>query len=552
MPPPRLDELLDVLRDRSPTPQLNPDTGWPAAWAAWLRAQPLRVLAFTPEQIVAAIGPRTAHPLRWQPTPLTGFWSALYSLHWQQWEPPPREERGLRLAAAAGSAGLHLLFLLALLVLSWVRLPSPIASGEAGVQVTLIGTDEAGGTVDQPRRTAAAGSATEGQAPRARSGQRQAAPSASSPATAVAATPIEAATAAIVPSAVAAPSPPAPERIERPAAERLQVTELPRPTRDFQLPLPSPAPPVPDAAQPASALPALVVAPPAGLVVEVAPSLPSPVLPLREREVQVLRMTDVPSPRIAVREIAPSPRRSPGLELRERRVPEPPMEAVRAEPAMPTTSSPGQTPPSEPTPARSPVSSGPSADGRAQPSAAVAEPAAKTSASASAPASSGWEAPRRSDDWGLGPGRPNRGLSGLAEAAGRLGTAEGEGRAAAGRTAAARGAPGGDNDAWTRERIARSGTWLKRPPYDYTPTRFDQYWVPNESLLAEWVRKGLKTIEIPLPGSKNRIHCVISLLQFGGGCGLTNPDMQDQPASARPPPDIPFKKALQEDNGSRP
>ncbi|KLN99526.1 membrane protein [Stenotrophomonas maltophilia] len=116
---------------------------------------------------------------------------------------------------------------------------------------------------------------------------------------------------------------------------------------------------------------------------------------------------------------------------------------------------------------------------------------------------------------------------------------------------AARGAPGGANDGWSKERIAQSGTWLKRPPYDYTPTSFDKYWVPQESLLAEWVRKGVKAMEIPLPGTNTRISCVISILQAGGGCGLTNPNMQDQPAVARPPPDIPFKKELQEDNGSR-
>ena len=113
-----------------------------------------------------------------------------------------------------------------------------------------------------------------------------------------------------------------------------------------------------------------------------------------------------------------------------------------------------------------------------------------------------------------------------------------------------RGAPGGEGDSWSRERISSAGTWLKRPPYDYSPTSFDQYWVPNDSLLAEWVRKGVKQVEIPIPGTSTKIKCVVSLLQFGGGCGLTNPNMNEQPAQARPPPDVPFKKELQEDNGS--
>ncbi|MEE7561273.1 transmembrane repetitive protein, partial [Xanthomonas sp. Kuri4-2] len=121
---------------------------------------------------------------------------------------------------------------------------------------------------------------------------------------------------------------------------------------------------------------------------------------------------------------------------------------------------------------------------------------------------------------------------------------------APGEGTAARGAPGGDSDSWTRDRLAQSGTWLKRPPYDYTPTSLDRYWIPNESLLQEWVRRGLKQIEIPIPGTTTRITCVVSLLQFGGGCGLSDPNMNEQPAQARPPPDIPFKRELQEDNGS--
>lgn len=113
-----------------------------------------------------------------------------------------------------------------------------------------------------------------------------------------------------------------------------------------------------------------------------------------------------------------------------------------------------------------------------------------------------------------------------------------------------RGAPGGDNDQWMRERLEAGGVWMRRPPPGHQAGRFDRYWVPNESLLAEWVRQGLTNIEIPLPGGSGRISCVISLLQFGGGCGVTDPNMQEQPAQARPAPQIPFKPALQQDTGS--
>lgn len=115
---------------------------------------------------------------------------------------------------------------------------------------------------------------------------------------------------------------------------------------------------------------------------------------------------------------------------------------------------------------------------------------------------------------------------------------------------AARGAPGGENDQWTRQRLEAGGTWLRRPPPGHAAGRFDRYWVPNESLLAEWVRQGIKNVDIPLPGGSGSISCVISLLQLGGGCGVTDPNMAEQPAQARAAPDIPFKPALHNDNGS--
>jgi hypothetical protein len=98
--------------------------------------------------------------------------------------------------------------------------------------------------------------------------------------------------------------------------------------------------------------------------------------------------------------------------------------------------------------------------------------------------------------------------------------------------------------------LDRSGTWLKRKPNAYEPTTFDKYWRPNETLLAEWVRKGIKKMSIPIPGTNKKIECLVSILALGGGCGISDPNLNDQPATARPPPDIPFKPHLQEDNGS--
>ena len=64
------------------------------------------------------------------------------------------------------------------------------------------------------------------------------------------------------------------------------------------------------------------------------------------------------------------------------------------------------------------------------------------------------------------------------------------------------------------------------------------------------MRKGIRTLRIRIPGTSTSIECAVSLLALGGACGLSNPDINDQPATARPPPDIPFKPHLQEDNGS--
>jgi len=71
---------------------------------------------------------------------------------------------------------------------------------------------------------------------------------------------------------------------------------------------------------------------------------------------------------------------------------------------------------------------------------------------------------------------------------------------------------------------------------------FDKYWIPGGSLLQDWVRAGVREMEIPIPGTGKRIRCVISVLQAGGACGLFDPDKNAQPAGARPPPDIPVKR----------
>jgi hypothetical protein len=68
--------------------------------------------------------------------------------------------------------------------------------------------------------------------------------------------------------------------------------------------------------------------------------------------------------------------------------------------------------------------------------------------------------------------------------------------------------------------LEKAGLFLRKPPIDYTPTRFDGFWVPSETLLQEWVRKGIQEVTIPIPGSSWRIVCKVSLLAPGGACGI--------------------------------
>lgn len=303
---------------------------------------------------------------------------------------------------------------------------------------------------------------------------------------------------------------------------------------------------------------------------------------LRQREVdEPLPAIERATPAIAMPQVQPRPAAAPALRQREIAMPEPgpasaaAMPATRDAPAAPapsTTTAAGPaatsgqaTAPGDASPGDHPSAADPTReDGHASSSAPGGPgrgdslPAGRAPGAAADP----WARVLADDSWGpagdAGPPAP-----GLFDGQGRArlpGAGEGAGEgpgpgpgSGAGEGLVERGAPGGGNDAWSREQIEQSGTWLKRPPYDYEPTSFDRYWVPNQSLLADWVRKGIKSVAIPIPGSNGKkLNCVVSLLQLGGGCGISDDNLNEQPAQARPPPDIPFKPALQEDNGSVP
>ena len=585
----RADDILDWLLARQPDKRIvEKTTGLPYGWGLWLRALTPLPRPFRSTEVIAELIQR---PLPGSPgrLPALGFVQSLRRLLWQTWDPAPRDQRWMRWTSAVISVLLHVMFALLLLWVALIRPPVQPEQGGGGgrIQVEFLGSgtpQESGG--GEP---AAAGSAA---AAAAASAQAEAAASQPRPASATAATAPQPPASAPEPTASAEPVPtppaPAPTAVEQP----IQATDVAEATTDFVVPptsvprtevrvIPRDAPEpqvrertveVTETPTPPSITPSVrpvetqvrtrdVAVREREVTVVTAPTAPVPVpgprveVNVPQRDLQVREREVTPAPSVSVT-VAPVPQReitvpgrSPEVAVRERAVPN---AAPRPAPAA-ATPSPAASAPS-PTPAASTGSQSAPSRSTASSTAPARAPAARPS-----PTPGNWATPARGDDWGAadrnragertgaqanqGAGRTGDGLfnaDGSVRVPGQEGSGDSE-----------RGAPGGENDGWSRERIAQSGTWLKRPPYDYTPTSFDKYWAPNESLLAEWVRKGIKAVEIPIPGTSSKISCVVSILQFGGGCGLSDPNMQDQPAVARPPPDIPFKKELQDDNGSR-
>ncbi len=590
MPSVRAARLIDHLLARQQDPPiLEKKTGLPYGWAIWLRSLSPAPRPLHAREVIAVLLPR---PLPGPPgrSPQLSTWQAMRRLAWQQWGPAPRDQRWMRWFSASASLLLHLLFAFLLLWVALVRPPATNSGGADGerIQIEFIGQGAQEGGGDQDGEVAATTSAQDtGASAAAASAAGSARPAPAQVAAAAASTPL--------PSSAAAESSPPVEvadALPPPPAPPLQATEVVEPTSDFVVP-PISVPRTEVSVVPRETTPTVrereistVQAPAVRSPSVTTPlqvrSAPTPTMDVREREIVmpdevsvtapapvavVQRPMDVPTPREPVvreREVAtvsapvvtapPLRSREPAVRQRNAQVPSVRERRVADAPV------PARDVAAEASSSRSPAPSSSSATATSA-SQRPGNQASSTTAQAGArpaPTPGNWATPARGDDWGAASRNTEGASQGMAanRDAGRgdgVFNADGSvrvpGQEGAGESA--RGAPGGDNDGWTADRIAQSGTWLKRPPYDYKPTSFDKYWVPHESLLAEWVRRGVQSIEIPLPGTSTKISCVISVLQFGGGCGLNDPNMQDQPAVARPPPDIPFKKELQEDNGSR-
>ncbi|RZA18819.1 MAG: hypothetical protein EOP93_10255 [Lysobacteraceae bacterium] len=539
----------------------------PPGWQHWFDAMPVVDAQVPGAPAPAWVEAFAQRPLRAIPRApaLMNRWQAFAHLLQQNWTPNERDERGLRVGVGALDIVLHLILAGLLLWLMYMRFMAmaQVPEEDEAVQVEFIGRGnvaEGGGAV----ANAGAESAPASAAPATRA-------STPSPTSGSPDAPIE---------TMAVPSPPqvaassdAPQRVRdlappvaAEAAQPLQVSEVREPEpQAFQLPPPKVA---------VLAQPQLQVreVQPRQQVEEIPTLRTQPQRSLQPRQVQAevkvpeLRDTpqelDVPAPqRMAVMQARSAPSRATGdeqvrvptLRGEVREIPMPPggaptpsSQAGSGTAVQVDTGKPGAGGERGASPAAGQAAAGTGAGAKpAEQGGRGVSTVGSGAGPASKPAPGGWPGPAKSDDWGAS----KRNVAGTGNGDGNSGKGDGNGK---------QGLFDEDgsprlSDEWTQVSgidVDRAGSWLKRPGLEYRGTRFDRYWIPQGSLLQEWVRRGIKKVSIPIPGSKRRLECVVSLLQFGGGCFPVNPDVNEQPATARPPPDIPFKPGLQEDNGS--
>lgn len=546
-------ELISVLLERPRSSRLwfraadaRPAGEFPPGWRAWFAAMVERVGAVrgaTVEAIIAIfLGRELARP--GPRSPLLNDWQAFSALWRQQWHPASEGERQQRILALAVTLVVHIVLFILLLWLATVRFSdAPPPRGEEVVQVEYIGE----GTPAEPGGGAQESAAPEQQEP------------STEPASNPAANPAAAAAAVQPPapaaSASASTQPPAqtPAETLPVPTQPLVVTVTPLPDPRFALPpttpLPQPSVAPPRTEMPLQARDVPLAEQPAPLSSVATPQLSAqqPAMPVLRANAAEVSAREIPLPQALPQVATPAlqatrPTNAPSLQgqaaLQSRAVP------LATRPGSETATSPGATPSTA-------SGSAPAAPGSKPGPQSSSGTLANTATSGSGPSTvakpGAWPTPKRGDDWGDSDRNRPGGNAGEKQG---LFNADGSPRLPPGSSSAPGGGYPPGSDTWTREAIDRNGTWLKRPPNNYTPTMFDQYWLPRETLLEEWVRKGIKQTEIPIPGTSKKIHCVISILQLGGGCYVDDPNLQDQEAVARPPPEIPWKPELQEDQGS--
>jgi hypothetical protein len=516
----RAADIIAALQAGKPAPILERHTGMPYGWGLWLRALTEKLGAIRrdgADAIVRLFAERPVPEAPRRPLALNRL-QAFRSMFYQDWGPPLREDRRLRWFAGGVSFFMHLLFVLLLALLAMIKLPPPpAAEDESRVQVEFMGQ----GTPEE-----------EGGGPPAAQSESAAAAAAQSATPPAAAAPAESAQASSVPQEeIPVPAPPA-------AQQNVQVTETPVPTSTFVLP---PATPRSAEIAPPQLKPrelgvptrevTVVETPPAQRELprrEIAiPQVTQPAQEVRQREIAAplpqIRSVQIPSRAIAAPEL-----RAPSQSVRQIEIAAPNRGAGSSS-STSTTASPSASGDS----ARSP-----SAQQGTQPNST----ASGSSAAANRPG--GLATPTRGDDWGDStrntPGSTTGGRAGDGPG---LFNADGSVRVPsnANGNAARPGAPGSKQQ--QRADADRASKWMERPEFPYEPSMFDKYWRPtNESLLAEWVRRNIREVDMKIPGTNKRVRCVVSVLQVGGACSLFDPNLNEQPAVARPPPDIPVKR----------
>ncbi|TDK23719.1 hypothetical protein E2F46_10275 [Luteimonas aestuarii] len=526
-------ELIQALQRRlrrSIRPESGPGEFAPG-WQSWLDATAMqagRGNGAAPEGFVAIFAAR-------EPVFRTGYerwntWRAAFALLRYDWRRAGREVRRRRWVALAFSLLFHLFWVGAMMWLMALYFAIPSADDEAGrgeesvIQVEYIGT----GTPDDD-----AGGAPEDLAPEV---ETAASPAPSAPVQAAATPPS-------VPEPAQAPPQPEPAVAQPPTEQPLQVTETTAPDIDFVVPPVQ----VQIESRPRVTTPQAVLAQPDPREI-VVPQSPPTLRPLPQREVAV---RESPTPELeVVQRAVPLPaapveiRPLPGAQVRAPDLTrDVPAAASRSIPA-PAPAAPASTAGSGQAPSGAAQQPGARTGGTPAPGAGQGtRPAgvAAGSGASPAPGTGALPTPRRGDDWGESTRNQPGGSSGLFNADGSPRLA-GSGRVGGGLP------PGTITEDY--EKIDRMGTWLKRPPIDYQPTSLDRFWVPSETLLQEWVRRSITEVLIPIPGTGKSIRCAVVLLAAGGACGLYDPNMMDVEAEARPPPDVPFKPELHDDQDS--
>lgn len=499
-------DIIAALLPRKAAPTLEKQTRMPYGWGLWLRGLRETRGAITRERAQALTDHRVAQPLpAFGRERDLGRFGAFRSLFYQGWEPPLREERGLRWLSAFITLLLHLFFMVAILWLAWINIPPlPPAVEESRTRLEYIGE----GTPEQT-----------GSGPPTPSAP---APAASSSQPAVASASASQSSASPVP-ATEAPAP-------APAEQPLQVTETEQPPQEFVVPPPTvrenltptttPRTPQQNVVEREVAVVEVPTATPTVRPRELpTPSVRAPDLQIREREVSV--PLSRPNVQQIETPIANVPSRSaPSQQVRER-------EIAMPQPGPATTSAP-------------PAPSGASQASKPAPAAGIT-PSATASGPTTGPKPGALPSPRRADDWG----DSTRNTAGQPGATTGDGLFNSDGRPnlpgdTVGNASTQPGVPG-SRQAQARDDAA-ANTFLRRVPFPYEPTMFDKDWHPRESLLQEWVRRNIREVEVSIPGTSKKVRCVISVLQLGGGCGLFDPNLNNQPAIARPPPVIPKKR----------